>query len=53
MTGANGFNIERFTSSEIDTLLVGLSVNDEFFWRGETVRVTSITPFKCHCLWDL
>jgi len=53
MIGANGFDIDRFTTSEIDTLLAGLSVGDEFFWRGETVKVTSLIPFECHTLWDL
>jgi len=53
MQGCNGFTIEHFTDKEIDELLVGLQVNDEFTWRGEICKVTSINPFKCHCLWDL
>ena len=53
MIGANGFTLERFTSDEITALLIGRKVGDEFNWRGETVRVTKVAPFECHCLWDI
>jgi len=53
MIGANGFNIKSFTDKEISTLLNGLCVGDEFYWRDEVLSVTSLKPFKCHCLWDI
>ena len=53
MKGANGFTIDRFTNEEVDSLLNGLCVGDEFMWRREIVKVTSLEPFECHCLWDI